>query len=177
MNFFAKVHDTRTRSIEPRMPAYHFGLNIDIFPVDGKPDDEAVNLRRERSFCSDVHHLYMRLRPLWPLSFHDPLLAHLASYKLTPRQWFERMASTMKEYPFEGSRLCGSMSVRYVGNNEIFPREMFENYVELPFEGGSFMAFRDWDAFLRQQFGDYMQLPPEDKRKTHALRAFSLPEK
>ena len=54
---------------------------------------------------------------------------------------------------------------------------MFENYVELPFEGGSFMAFRDWDAFLRQQFGDYMQLPPEDKRKTHALRAFSLPEK
>ena len=177
VNFFAKVHDTRTRSIEPRMPAYHFGINIDIFPVDGKPDDMELNLRRERRFCSDVHHLYMRQRPLWPLNFHDPLLGHIASYKLTPQQWFERMTSEMKSIPFEGSRLCGSMSVRYVGNAEIFPRELFENYVELPFEGGSFMAFRDWDAFLRQQFGDYMQLPPENKRKTHSLLAFALPEK
>ena len=159
------------------MPAYRFGLNIDIFPVDGKPDDEQLNLRRERRFCSDVHHLYMRQRPLWPLTFHDPIFGHIASFRLSPQQWFHRMKNDMESIPFEGSRLCGSVSVRYNGNVEIFPRELFENYVELPFEGGSFMAFRDWDAFLRQQFGDYMQLPPENKRKTHSLLAFALPEK
>ena len=36
VNFFAKVHDPSTLSREGGK-YYRFGLNIDIFPVDGKP--------------------------------------------------------------------------------------------------------------------------------------------
>ena len=49
---------------------------------------------------------------------------------------------------------------------------MFDQYTELEFEGRKYKAFSQWDAFLRQQFGDYMQLPPEDKRKTHNLEVY-----
>lgn len=177
IQFFAKVHDTRTRSFERRMPAYRFGLNIDVFPVDGKPDDVSVHRDYEHGICRAVHRLYLRLKPLWPLSFHDPLIPHLQAYRKTPEGWMDEITSRMKAIPFEGSRWCGSISTRFNGTVEIFPREMFENYVELPFEDGSFMAFRDWDDFLRRQFGDYMQLPPENKRKTHSLSVFELPQK
>lgn len=36
------------------------------------------------------------------------------------------------------------------------------------FEGDQFLAPRDMDAYLTMMYGDYMQLPPEEKRKTHS---------
>ena len=36
------------------------------------------------------------------------------------------------------------------------------------FEGHEFMAPADPDAYLKRLFGNYMQIPPEDKRRVHA---------
>ena len=45
--------------------------------------------------------------------------------------------------------------------------EIYDEYVELPFREGKYMAVKEYDAFLRSRFGeDYMNtLPEEDKRK------------
>lgn len=40
--------------------------------------------------------------------------------------------------------------------------------VELPFGDLTVYAPRDWDKFCTDLYADYMQLPPENKRKTHA---------
>ena len=37
------------------------------------------------------------------------------------------------------------------------------------FEGHKFPAFSCWDKYLRGLYGDYMQLPPVEKRKTHDM--------
>ncbi len=39
--------------------------------------------------------------------------------------------------------------------------------VELPFDDLMVFAPRDWDRFCSDLYGDYMQLPPEDNRKSH----------
>ena len=114
----------------------------------------------------------MRLR-YKPLGSPPPL-AVLASHMHSHEWWFKHCEDLLKTYPFECSEYCGAVSVVYNGTVEVFPRKLFEKYIELPFEGHSFMAFADWDRFLRQQFGDYMQLPPENKRRTHNLDAYSL---
>ena len=36
------------------------------------------------------------------------------------------------------------------------------------FEGTPFPCPRDTDSYLTAVYGDYMQLPPEDKRKMHS---------
>ena len=64
-----------------------------------------------------------------------------------------------------------------MGTIEIYRNEVFKKYTEVEFEGHSFRAIADWDTFLRQQFGDYMQLPPEDKRKSHAIVAYFKEDK
>lgn len=49
----------------------------------------------------------------------------------------------------------------------IIERELVDTYVSLDFEGHSFKVFSGYKEYLTNMFGDYMQLPPEDKRVTH----------
>lgn len=43
----------------------------------------------------------------------------------------------------------------------------FEPYSQLEFEGKMYNAPRNWDLYLSRIYGDYMTLPPENKRVTH----------
>ena len=38
------------------------------------------------------------------------------------------------------------------------------------FEGRTFSAPKDADTYLTKQYGDYMKVPPKDKRATHFLK-------
>ena len=40
-------------------------------------------------------------------------------------------------------------------------------YIRLPFENHYFSAIKEYDIVLRKIYGNYMQLPPEDKRIAH----------
>lgn len=44
----------------------------------------------------------------------------------------------------------------------------------ISFEGLTFDVFADNDAYLTKLYGDYMKLPPEDKRRTHSISAIYL---
>lgn len=46
----------------------------------------------------------------------------------------------------------------------VFSKKGFENPVLIDFEDTQFRAMSDFDEVLRKLYGDYMQLPPEDKR-------------
>lgn len=68
-------------------------------------------------------------------------------------------------------RAYGFKSVMYVNKDILFPVK------EIEFEGHTFMAPNDSDALLKNFYGDYMQIPPEDKRITHLAEITFLDEK
>ena len=46
---------------------------------------------------------------------------------------------------------------------------------DAPFEDTMLMIPRGWDPVLREVYGDYMQLPPEDKRgPTHSSQQIQV---
>ena len=45
--------------------------------------------------------------------------------------------------------------------------EWFKEKIELSFEGYNFPAPAGYDAFLSYLYGNYMELPPEEKRKPY----------
>ena len=51
---------------------------------------------------------------------------------------------------------------------EMYEREKFLKFKELPFEDRVYPFMIDTDSYLRQRYGDdYMQVPPENKREKH----------
>ena len=54
------------------------------------------------------------------------------------------------------------------------PKDEYEKTVELEFEGRMLPCMSCWNEFLTELYGDYMQLPPEDQRRTHCLKAWRV---
>ncbi len=171
ISYYAKVHNPHTISIEKHREHTKFGVNIDIFPVDGKPDSEEEQIAHERIVRRYSHRLYLNQRP-WLSSrlHHEPLIAKIQAHSKSLEYWFKKTISSMKEYDFEKSKFCGSISAYKL--IDIFPRDLFENYTEITFEGHNFKCFADTDTFLKQQYGDYMTIPKEKDRITHKLQVY-----
>lgn len=57
--------------------------------------------------------------------------------------------------------------------HKIAPRKCFDDCTMLEFEGHRFKAPADYDTYLHCLYpGDYMQMPPEDKRIHHNIRIY-----
>ncbi len=165
-HYFAKVEDPSTVCEEKKLSRkLRLGLNIDVFPVDGKPDTVEEQTAHEKRIGKLVRRIFIRRRGFF--SLHDLNLAKIEAHLHSTAWWVDRAEALMKEYDFASCASCGSICTTYSGLIEIFPRSLFENYTTLEFEGLQFPVFEDWESFLKQQYGDYMKLPPEDKRKIH----------
>ena len=57
------------------------------------------------------------------------------------------------------------------GPQEKMPKEFLEP-VKVEFEGHMFPAPKCWDFYLTQLYGDYMQLPPGNKRISHDFNVY-----
>ena len=53
-------------------------------------------------------------------------------------------------------------------------RNWYENSVDTEFEGIIFQGIRDYDSYLGFKFGNYMELPPVEKRKVHPVTKLIL---
>ncbi len=69
----------------------------------------------------------------------------------------------MQKYNFDEMQyvaaVCDTKTFKAIKDKGIY-----SGYVELEFEGRKFMAMSGYDQFLREIYGDYMKLPPENKR-------------
>lgn len=54
-----------------------------------------------------------------------------------------------------------------VCDKEFLDKSLFEKTVLMPFEDAQFCVAQGWDKILKVNYGDYMKLPPEDKREQH----------
>ena len=54
-----------------------------------------------------------------------------------------------------------------------FKKEVFDSYIDVSFESVNFKSIIGYDHYLTQTFGDYMELPPVEKRVSyHTFKAY-----
>ena len=174
-----KVCDTSTVLYEPDEEGYKLSVNIDIFVYDNVPDDDAevVKMFDRRD----------KLRRLYQVrNEHISLKGNIVKGLLK----FARKVVYRVLYPGKDivNRVIGEMiqnSKKYVnvktmrvGNFTSFSRtvcdkRVFNSFIELSFEGRKYKAPAGYDEWLRSFYGEYMQLPPANKRISHhSFKAF-----
>lgn len=165
---FIKVEDNRTDGHEENLPdSFHTGVWIDVFPLDGLPDEEADREEHIRRVSGLIKQLDLCTRKYIPCK--DPL-RHLKRYiiyrryaKMDYRGVDRRIEELAQKYHYETSRYIGNVAFA-AGMNEIVAKQGFESAVELDFEGFKFKVPGNYEKYLTCLYGDYMKLPPEKDR-------------
>lgn len=162
---FAKVHDTRTIINETQYHQDYFGVYIDIFPVDGIKDKAQIyKLRRINKFLHTKKANYTQRK------LSKKIINALGKIILLPfstHSILKYIDTISRQCPFGSTPKAGCICDSVVGERAMVDTEVFLGSIIHEFEGSKFKIPIGYDVWLRSIYGDYMQLPPEDKRKTH----------
>ena len=94
------------------------------------------------------------------------------------RYWANLYDMICKRYSYKQQEYAGVVLFGEGMNKELFPKELFEKSVLLPFEDSNFFAPAFYDKYLKQMYGNYMQLPPEAQRVSkHGTAFYDSPAK
>ncbi len=181
--YFVKLCDSRTTLQEEVEVPCIYGLYIDIFPVDGAPDDIEQARAMERRFTKTKHkleaisshvsfadYLHLLTQPKEWGRFARKTLAFFCRQAYR-RKLLRQMEAICRQYDYNSSTLvavyCGSY-----GPKEVFPKAWLQGQVMFAYEDMEVALPSGYDNYLRQYYGDYMQLPPVEKRISHHLKAY-----
>lgn len=181
---FLKISDDRTILVEfPEQNPMEVGVYIDVFPKYGVADKSWKSkmickvseiLGCMHWFCHYSVYAWTRKDSVYSVS------KRLAGKFLSPffkdANWPVRLQDAImhryaKRHPLEECKYVTTLT-----NGEfhkLAPKECFDGFQWLEFEGIKFKGPKDYDTYLHCLYkGDYMQLPPEDKRVQHNNEAY-----
>lgn len=148
---------------------------IDIFALDGNPEDmeslkelyDKSQKLRKKVFLkiADGKKVQGKLKSVVKSA------AIYGSRKIQPiNSLCYEIDNNAKKYDFECSPFIGGVLWGY-GIREKIHREPYMVPCKVEFEGEQFNAPSNYDEYLSNIHGDYMQLPPESARITHGVKA------
>ncbi len=174
---FARLMDLRT-SVNTKFTDRLPHLWIDILPVDGLPEDlETVGKifgKAER---------YRRILRLTGANLGEgkTVFRKYAKYILKPlarlygaKRCVDNINALAVPYRYEDCRYVGIVTNGLYGIGERMLKAEFEKAVPVEFEGKTFPTFSCWDSYLQGIYGDYMKVPPAEKRTTHDIEAYMV---
>lgn len=169
----------RTDSIYVRVGQEHLkcktGIFVDVFPMDDVPKSVIGQIVQDRiCYClrkilwsevaknntKGLWKIWFTLLSMIPVSVpYGILKIYTGKSKNTS---LNRVRTLM--FPATGTLYKKNpIKERYS-----MPKSWFTNRKEYEFEGKRFYGSKDYDVVLEYIYGDYMKLPPEDKREQHS---------
>ena len=163
------------------------GVFIDIFPIDNMSNDSSIRIltcifkeliiychegailsyiptKRYKDGTAGIFKWKERIRTLIKYIF-------ISIFKMSSgRKWgmlANKIARIWENKATDWAGCMITMSHYNHGLVEILPRKVFEATIEVEFEGYKVKAPIGYDDYLRSLYGDYMKLPPKEKRVSH----------
>lgn len=165
---FGKITDNRTVLNELKFVGGTLGVYIDIFPVDGLPADRKAS---QRHFSQLRFYHKLRLfgtlknrRGRTPLRSLVKRSVIALSRLFGTAFWVNRIDRLARRYDYEGAEFIAAAVSGNYGEKKRFEKACMDRFIKVEFEGRQFNAPAGYDRYLGNLYGDYMQLPPEDKR-------------
>ena len=174
---YAKVYNKKIR-LKSKYDKESTYLWIDIIPIDGLPEN-----------MNETKKIYMKVEVY--RKFYFWLTQKLGNEKNIVRTYFkyiikpflkiyghQRLADNIeqiaKSIPYNDAKYVGAITWGLYGVGEKMRKDEFEQAVPVEFEQHTFLTFSCWNSYLTNLYGDYMILPPPEKRKTHDIEVYSF---
>lgn len=154
-------------------------LWIDVFPLDGTPQN---NIEKYYRKLSKVEQLYLGKRIYinrWNMraSSRNTLFIKMkdffkygfVNYNLLTKKFIK----LGKKYKIDlGKKVTNN--IWGIAYKEAFPTQYMTDIIDYKFENIEVKGMKEADKWLRIRYGDYMQLPKEEERINHGLRAWRI---
>lgn len=167
---FAKVSDKSTTLIENLAKPFPMGVYIDVFPIDGMPEDEKERERHLQRIDWDMRLLswkrISKTRKVGPIHKVYQIIAKILLTPFSITDFVKRLDDDVHRYSYEDSAYVGHLVTKAIWGNDAKPKKLFEKAVKHKFETGEFFIPADYDEYLTLEYGDYMKLPPKEKQIT-----------
>lgn len=170
-NIFAVLMDTDhtlVKEYQQDMDMPH-GIPLDIFPIDGLASGKMARIMQY--VWTMVYSLFRS--GIVPknqgglLGFGSKVLLGIFRGKNVRYKIWKFAEKRMSRYSFETSENVAELCAGFYFMKKVYPRDIYDGVTEVEFEGRNYLAMKNYDKYLKIPFGNYMELPPEEKRVAH----------
>lgn len=178
---FIKIENKNTLVHESKMSKrIKTGVWIDVFPVD---NFYSFNQKLTKQFDKEKNFIKIIQKSLAnPKEIGSTPIRRLLNHLFVPLAriyvYFFKIAKRINNMCnstyMNDNQYIGTIVWSTYGCKEVFKKTDLYPLSEIMFCGKKFYAPKDPNLYLTQIYGDYMQLPPEDKRETHLVDAWEL---
>ena len=151
------------------------GIFIDVFPLDGYPDSCVARAWRR------IQNNLLGFRAKYNDGWNDcttwkSKVAWLCGAALYPvnyriknyRDQVEFFESRAKKYVLGTTKMCVSIGCAHYADDKPYPFRLFGKLRKIKFDSVEMNVQEHAEEYLKWMFGDYMRLPPVEKRRgTH----------
>lgn len=168
---YANVCDKRTLLFEEnnKHNGMNIGVKIDVFPIDGIPSTlkEYHKIKRLMILLWDIlYYKRINYNCLWKRkklrSIFRKLVMSWCKYSRI-QKYIRKIATS---YPYETSEYAIDIVMPWK-RDVMCERSVFEEVIDVPFEGINVSIMKNYDRYLSLKYGDYMQIPPKHERVPH----------
>ena len=173
---FARVCEMQRTRVKPYCKCFteQTGIWVDIFPFDRVDDNHDVYIKKLKSLRRFSTLLFLRRyisKPTQEVAgFLDKI--KLICYKCLFR--FD-IIKLLTKYNQKCINFCDGETysigcvafLQYFGK-EHYSKKMMETTFEAPFEDRHFMVMNGYEEYLHKVYGNYMEIPPVEKRVQHS---------
>lgn len=188
-NIFTKIYKKNTELIEifnvtsdtPK------GVYVDIFPIEYVPENKLIrfvkgffanityyigNSALMYQLRNDVVKDYFLASTEGKINYRIRMIIGFFASFISYKKWFNLYDKFFARGKV--SNLCGVPAGRAHYFGEILPEEVFLPPKEIIFEGRKAFVPNNVDRYLRNLYGNYMEIPPAEKRERHYYVKFKI---
>lgn len=177
-----KLRDSRTTFIEEDYADIdmHHGIGIDVFPLDGYPRGTKEQKKFDKRILYFSRRQFVKFRnKRWRFLFNFRstlvwILYKIFGYCKDTASVLKRYEAFIAQYPIKDSDYwCNHAN--WQRKKEYALKEQYGDGIMMKFEGLSVRVPAQYDAYLRQKYGDYLaDLPLEKQISHHKLKVVDV---